>query len=579
MATQTQEEGRVVRRWFASYRSALAIRDLRLLFSALTLSSIGTWAYNVALFAYVYNHTHSLGWVGAAGFVRFLSGLLISPYGGVLAERTERVRLMLSSDLISALWSAGMAITAVADGPVVVLLAFAALATITYSVYPPSVGATIPALASEDDLVAANALNGTIENLVVIVGPAIGALLLLAGPAWIVFTVNGASFLASALIVSRIHTRSEPVDVTEEGTAGILRQLSVGFKTLASERSARTLVAFCALASFIYGTDTVLFVAVSEHRLGTGSHGFGYLMAGLGVGGILMALAVDRLAASNRLAWIILLGLGAYCLPTILLTVITSPVLATPVEVVRGAGTLIVDVLAVTALQRAVPGDQLARVFGVFFAVILGAISLGTAVAPALVNAFDLNTALIVMAVGPLVLGLVGLPTLLAIDRSTAEEAALLTPRVTLLEQLEIFAAASRPILEQLARGATEVEFPTRTAIVLEGVAADALYVLVEGEVLVRASGELGDADPRPLATITAPSYFGEIGVLEQVPRTATVLAVGRCRCLRIAGDVLLETLSATPPSAGLLETARRRLAVARPSRKVTYTPTAQPVA
>ena len=566
-------------RWFANYRSALQRRDLRWLFTALALSAVGSWAYNVVLFGYVYDRTHSLSWVGAAGLARFLSGLVASPYGGVVAERTERVRLMLSADLICAGWMAGMAITAAADGPVVLVVAFGVLTTVTYTVYPPSVSATIPSLASEEDLVAANALNGTIENLVIIVGPAIGAVMLLLGPAWIVFAFNGASFIASALIISRIRTRSEPVDVTEEGTAGILRQLSVGFKTLASERAARTLVAFCALASFIYGTDTVLFVGVSVHRLGTGSHGFGYLMAGLGVGGIIMALAVDRLAASNHLAWIIMLGIAGYCLPTALLTVIESPLLATAVQVVRGGSTLVVDVLAITALQRAVPSDELARVFGVFFAVVLGSISLGTLVAPQLVNAFDLNTALIVMAVGPLALATLGLPALLAIDRSTAAQAALLTPRVDVLEQLGIFATASRPILEQLARAATEVEFTTRTAIVQEGEPADAVYVLLEGEVLVRARGELGDAEQRTLRTLVAPAYFGEIGVLERVPRTATVLAVGHCWCLRIDGDALLDTLSSTPPSSGLIETARGRLASTHPSRTVTYVPAEAPVA
>ena len=302
-------------------------------------------------------------------------------------------------------------------------------------------------------------------------------------------------------------------------------------------------------------------------------------MAGLGVGGIIMALAVDRLAASSHLAWIIMLGIAGYCLPTALLTVIESPVLATAVQVVRGGSTLVVDVLAITALQRAVPSDELARVFGVFFAVVLGAISLGTIVAPQLVNAFDLDTALFVMAVGPLALATLGLPALLAIDRATAKQAALLAPRVAVLEQLGIFATASRPILEQLARSGTEVEFATRTAIVQEGEPADALYVLLEGEVLVRARGELSDADQRPLRTMVAPSYFGEIGVLERVPRTATVLAVGRCRCLRIDGDALLETLSSTPPSSGLIETARGRLARTHPSQNVTYAPVEVPVA
>ena len=80
------------------YRSALRHRDLRLLFGGLVISATGSWAYNVALLAYVYDRTHSLGWVAGAGLGRFLPSLLLSPYGGVVAERFERVRVMVCSD-------------------------------------------------------------------------------------------------------------------------------------------------------------------------------------------------------------------------------------------------------------------------------------------------------------------------------------------------------------------------------------------------------------------------------------------------------------------------------------------------
>ncbi len=163
--------------------------------------------------------------------------------------------------------------------------------------------------------------------------------------------------------------RSRPVDVTEGGSAGPLEQMKVGVRTILALTAARTLVAYSVLVSFVYGTDTVLFIGVSEHRLGTGPQGFGYLLAGLGVGGILVA-AEPSTGSPDREGWrpIILAGALGYCLPTALMTVIHSPVLAFVVQVFRGASTLVVDVLAVTALQRAVPSDQLARVFGVFFA-------------------------------------------------------------------------------------------------------------------------------------------------------------------------------------------------------------------
>jgi hypothetical protein len=317
----------------------------------------------------------------------------------------------------------------------------------------------VPSLVHEDDLAAANALNGTIDQLVGITGPAIGAVLLLAGSPALVFALNAASYGASAAIVSRIRTRSRPVDVTEGETAGALTQMMVGVRTIAKLSAARTLVAYSVLVSFVYGTDTILFVGVSAHRLGTGANGFGYLMAGLGVGGVLAAAAVNRLSASRRLGLVILIGALGYCLPTAALTVIHAPGLAFAVQVLRGASTLVVDVLALTALQRAVPSDQLARVFGVFFAFVIGAILLGSVITPVLTSSFGLNTGLWTMAVAPAVLAVAGYPALRAIDRDTGARAAELAPRVRVLEGLGIFAAASRPVLERLAVAQTEVEF------------------------------------------------------------------------------------------------------------------------
>ena len=562
--------------WFGGYRRALAHRDLRLLLGGLVVSATGSWAYNVALLAFVFERTHSLGWVGAAGLARFVPALVLSAYGGVIAERTERVRLMIGADVLCAVWQVGLAIVAAADGPVALGLAFAALTSSTNVVYEPAVAATIPAIADENDLVAANALNGTIQSVVVVLGPAIGAVMLLIGDPSAAFLMNAATFVVSALLVGGMRTRSRPVDVTEAGTAGPLRQMSVGVRTIVALPAARTLVAFSVLVSFVYGTDTVLFVGVSADRLGTGTEGFGYLLAGLGVGGILMAGAVDRLAGSSRLAPIILAGVAGYCLPTALLTVVHSPELAFALQVVRGGSTLVVDVLAITALQRAVPGDQLARVFGVFFAFVLGAISLGALLTPIVVDAASLDAGLIAMAFAPFALGLLGYPALQAIDRATAERAAALAPRVAVLEQLGIFASATRPVLERLASAATEVDFPAATAIVREGEPADALFVLVEGEVEVKARGEAG-GEERRLRTMSAPSYFGEIGVLERIPRTATVTALTEARTLRIEGAALLDALTSVPPSSSLMENARSRLALTHPSQPVTFAAEAEP--
>jgi CRP-like cAMP-binding protein len=551
------------------YRAVLRRRDVRLLFGGLLISATGSWAYNVALLAYVFDKTHSLGWVGAAGLGRFLPALLLSAYAGVVAERFERVRLMVSSDLLCVAFQALLAVVAFAGGPPAVVVGLAALTATATLVYNPAVAAMIPQVADEDELAAANALNGTIENLTVVTGPAIGAGLLVLGSPGSVFVVNAASFLLSALVVSRMRVRSRPVDVTESGEAGPLAQMLVGVRTIVHSSSARVPVALCALVSFVYGTDTVLFIGVSEDRLGTGSEGFGYLLAALGVGGVLAAGVVNGLASSRRLALVITAGAALYCLPTALLTVIHAPALAFALEVLRGAATIVVDVLAVTALQRAVPSDTLARVFGVFFAFVLGAISLGTVITPPIVRGLGLDGALLVMAFAPAALALAGYPSLLRLDRASGARFAELAPRIAVLERLGIFAAAPQTVLERLAAACMPVEFAPGQAIVREGEPADALYVVLEGSVGVTARGEAG-AEQR-LRTMGADTYFGEIGLLERIPRTATVTAEAPTRCYRIDGDEFLAALTTTPAATSLLEGARSRLATSHPSRRLTY--------
>jgi CRP-like cAMP-binding protein len=552
------------------YRSALRHRDLRLLLGGLVISATGSWAYNVALLAFVFERTHSLGWVGAAGLGRFVPALVLSSYGGVVAERFERVRVMVASDVACLLTQGGMAAVALLDGPVEAVIALAALTSAANVVYNPSVAAMIPQVVGEDDLAAANALNSTVENLVVITGPAIGAGLLALGAPSTVFAINAASFGLSALTVSRMRTRSRPVDVTEGGEAGAFAQMLVGLRAITGSPAARVPVLLCALVSFVYGTDSVLFVGVSEHKLGTGADGFGYLLAGLGVGGVLMATTVDRLAGSRRLAAVITAGVVVYCLPTALLTVVHSPGIAFGLQVVRGGGTLVVDVLAMTALQRAVTPAVAARVFGVFFAVVLGAISLGTVITPAIVSGLGLDAALLVMSVGPVAVGLLAHPALRALDRDAQARLAELAPRVALLEKLGIFAAAPRPVLERLAAACVEVTFPAGATIIREGDVADALYVLLEGEAEVVASGP-AHGQPEHLRTMGPNTYFGEIGLLERIPRTATVTAATECRAYRIDGDEFLDALAAAPPATTLLEVAGGRLARTHPSRRLTY--------
>ncbi len=547
-----------------SFRSAMRSRDLRLLMASQLISASGSWAYVVALAVLLFDRTHSATWVAIGSLGRFVPALLLSVYGGVIAEKFERIRLMTLINIVAMVVQAGLAVAAWRHGSPGVLVALAALGAAVGTPYLPSVAAVIPQVSSEDDLAAANALSASVDNLVVVLGPAIGAVLVLGGGAILAIIVNAASFGVAAVIVSRMSVRSEPTDVTNGGQLGALRQMAEGLKVVASSTTVVVFVAFSTLASFVYGTDTVLFAPIATQQLHTGSSGYGYLLAGLGVGGVLGAGVVNRLAARPRLAGAILGGMALYTMPNVLLVYVHQPAVAFLIEVVRGAGTLVVDTLAITALQRSSPKEMVARVFGVFFALVLSAISIGALITPFLLRA-GLDTALVVYGLGVPALCLVALPRLLSLDRVSAQRAVALAPRVAIIEQLNLFASASRASVEAMANAATQEEVPEGTPVVIEGDVADAFYVVVQGSLEVSATGEGGGA-PQWLRTLGPGSYFGEIGLMAHVRRTASVTAGTDCTLLRISGDDFINALTNLSASPSLLEGAQSRLSVTHPS-------------
>jgi predicted MFS family arabinose efflux permease len=546
------------------YRSALRSRDLRVLLGSELVSASGSWAYNVALLVLLYDRTHSTAWVAAGAFGRFLPSLLFSAYGGVLADRFERVRLMTWINVIAMLLQLGLAVAAWRAAPAVVAVALASLTSLVTCVYSPAVQALIPEVTAEDDLAAANALAATVDNLVVVAGPAVGGLLLLAGGPALAIAVNALTFAVAALWLPRMAVRSKPSDVTGGGQARPWHQVADGFRALASSAPVAAFVTFSVLASFVYGTDTVLFIPISVIQLHTGASGYGYLLAGLGVGGIVGAAVVNQLAARPRLAWVIFGGLAVYCLPTAALIVVHQPAIGFIAQVIRGAGTLVVDTLAITALQRSAPKEMVARVFGAFFAIAIGAIALGSLVTPLLLRA-GLHLTMLACGVGIPALCLLLLPVLLRADRVAATTAASVAARVAILEPLGLFRNASRAGLEALAAAATEVTVPAGAVIIAEGDHADALFVLTSGLVGVSSAGEAGMA-PVHLRTLGPGSYLGEIGLLGGVPRTATVTAQTTATLLRISDADFLDALTTMSASPSLLHGAQARLTRTHPT-------------
>ena len=557
----------------ARYRDALRYRDFRLLTGAFVVNQIGGWAYSVVLAVYLFDRTGSTTVLALSAASRWVPAMLVAGYASVLADRYERTLVMRTSALLSAAVMVVLAVAVGLDAPVPVLIGLSALGAILLSPYNPAAGALTPDVVGEKDLAAANGLFGALENLVVVLGPLLGGAILLVASPVVGVGLNAVTFLASALISWQLTVRATGSAGQEGGNA--FTQWLVGVRTLRRHRTALVLVLFATLDSAVYGASTVVYLPLSI-ELGTGSEGYSYLLAGAALGGVLGATLANRLAGASRIAPVIVISIFIQTTPYLLTVLVDRPVLAFGLQVVSGIGMIIVDVLAMTALQRDLPREVLGRVLGVFDVLVIGAIVLASLLAATLLSVTSLTTTLI--AIGTVIPGiaLVFLPVLLRMDRETAAVADRLRPRVELLSALDLLSGVDRLTLERLAAQADERSVPKGTVLIQQGESADALWVLVSGSLTVSAKGEHDTT--RELPTMTAPGYVGELGLLHKMPRTATVRTREDSTLLRLDGDDFLAALAGARASASLLSIAGTRLArtTPQPPREATENPVPQ---
>jgi MFS family permease len=328
---------------------------------------------------------------------RVLPIVLLCPFGGVLADRYDRRRLMIASDFVRVATMVLLAVVAQAGLPVLLAPLLAALSTVAASAYPPCVAATLPRLVGDADLPAANAARSAIQSVSVIAGPAGGALLLMLGSPAMAFLINAATFAASAVILlslrgGALFTPAGP----GTNAPGVFRELWAGAVALRDSPLASRLVGADIMCSLTYGAQSVLLLLLGR-RLGYGDAGYGYLLAGFGVGGVLGAGLASRLSAARHPRYAVGAVLLAVAVPSAMLAVTPCLTGAIVFAVAIGAGSVMVEVVADTALARELDEEVLARAYGLAFPASIAGIAAGSLVASPLVTLVGLAGALIVV--------------------------------------------------------------------------------------------------------------------------------------------------------------------------------------
>jgi len=267
---------------------ALAHRNYRLFFSGQSVSLVGTWITRVATSWLVYRLTHSALLLGVVGFWGQIPSLVLSPFAGVFVDRWDRHKILLWTQVLSALQSLALASLALTNTITVgwIIVLQVAQGIINAFDTPARQSFVVQMVDDPADLPNAIALNSTMVNASRIIGPSIGGLIIAAvGEGWC-FMIDAVSYVA--VIASLLAMRVERRPVRSRGK--MLDELRAGFKYVTGFAPVRTALTLLAIVATMGMPYTVLMPIIATNVLHGGAHTLGFLMTASGAGAVVGAL-------------------------------------------------------------------------------------------------------------------------------------------------------------------------------------------------------------------------------------------------------------------------------------------------
>jgi predicted MFS family arabinose efflux permease len=514
-----------------SFRSVFRNVNLRRLELAWMGSITGEWAYFVALavFAYESGGARAVGLVAA---IRWIPAAIGSPFLALLGDRYRRERVLLGADLSRAAAMTLAAVAALADAPAPVVYALAAFVALASKTFRPAQAALLPSLArSPEELTAANVTSTAIESTGSVAGAALGGLLVAFASPGVVFAATAGTFLWSALLVARIRSPAAQ-EAPPGGRVGVARRVLAGFTAIAGDRHLRLLVGLYAAQTLVAGALNVFIVVAAIELLDFGKAGVGFLNSAFGIGGIAGVAAAFLLVGRRRLASDFAVGIVLWGAGLALVGVWPHPAAALFLLGLVGVGNTLVDVAGVTLLQRAVADDVLARAFGALESLLVGTLGLGALLAPPLISLLGIRGSLIVAGTLLTVLALLAWRRLRLLDAPEVPD-----DRLALLRSISFFGPLPHAALEHLALALRPVHVDGGAYVFEQGGPGDRFYVIKEGEVEVSVDGS-------PARTHEPGDYFGEIALLRDVPRTASIRARGDVELYALGRDEFIAAVT-----------------------------------
>jgi MFS family permease len=493
-------------------REVYGNRGLRQLQLAWAGSIIGTWAFSIALAVYAYRHGGASA-VGLVMLIRWLPAAFSSPFMGILGDRYPRVLVMMGSDLLRAAAFGGMTACVLLDAPPGVVYALVGTTSVISTAFRPAQAALLPALArTPEELTAANVSSSTLESLGFCAGPALGGVLLAVSNTWVVFAVTAATFVWSALMLAGLLRTDEPPFIREPRP--LWHEAVEGFRAIARDHRLQLVIGLFSAQTLVNGAMGVLITVSALQLLDIGAAGVGYLNSAVGIGGLVGAVFSLMLVGRKRLAGMFGLAVAGTGGPMIFIAPHPSTEIALVAFALIGISNILEDVAGFTLLQRTTPGEVLSRVFGIVHSLFFATVATGAILAPLLVHLIGVRWSLVAVGSVLPVLALATRVPLVRLDDAAVDHGR----QLELLQAIPIFSPLSPAVLEGLAARLEPVHVAAGEEIVRQGDPGDRFYIVTAGEVKVAIDGQ-------PQATQGPGEHFGEIALLRDVPRTATVTA------------------------------------------------------
>lgn len=534
-----------------AFEAVFTNANLRRIELSLVGSEFGAWFYGIALAVYAYGHGGATA-VGVSFLIRTLPSFFGAPFMGVLGDRYRRVRVMAAATIgrIAAMSAAAAAVAL--GGPPFLVYALLGFVTLFSTAFRPAQAALLPSLTrTPEELTAVNVASSSIASLAIFGGPALGGVLLAVVSPATIFAITAVLFAWTLVLVAGIKA---PQPAASSERRHIAREALDGFRTIAVNPTLRVLIGLYSMQTLIAGALSVLVVVTALKLLHLSDSGVGFLNSAIGLGGVLGIAFAVALVGRLRLSIGFVFGLFLWGLPLILIGAVPHAAVAYVFLGLIGAGDTLVEVAGPTLLQRAVPENVLARVFGALESLHLGTMAVGGILAPALVGLFGIRWALVITGLILPVLALVFWRKLSMIDKAAPAPA----EQLALLRQIPLFAPLSIVTIEQLASSMEAVQAPAGEVVIRQGDVGDRFYAIESGDLDAAVDG-------RTVRTLGPGDHFGEIALLRDVPRTATVTARTDADLYALERDEFIAAVTGHAPSAEAADAViAQRLATAR---------------